>query len=1283
MTENIDARSKINFAQNFLKSKHQCSCAAVALTLVVLVAPNHSGLAAAPAFTPGDLVLTRSVYVGTSSTVTNGEPLPGGGLAIADGTYPSVFTNATVDASFGVTSPILVDDLRVDGTLVGTMAVDGSQIVTSFSSKSELSIELSTDGTALTFLGYAASTNELDVSNSNTPNPVDPTDPVTNIFQRAVARINYDGTFQVTPVNAYSGNNGRGVVLANGNFYMVGNAGNSGQSPTGDTLSMLSDNTGVQMLPAGESGDTTVVGQVQGVFGSTTGYQRGFSIAQAPYNNTPDKTGKDDNFRGLRIFGNTLYVTKGSGGNGINTVYQVGTAGSLPGLADAGTTAFTILPGFYTNLAKSASARFPFGIWFANADTLYVADEGDGKTADAATDSKAGLQKWIRISGTWQLAYTLTNGLNLGVKYSVSNGPNGEVYPTVLNPATDGLRNIVGQVNGYGLVTIYGITSTVSKSGDQGADPNKLVAITDTLAFTNAAQAGSEKFVTLRSAGYGEVLRGIAFAPGFTFLGVAAGDATTTEAILWTRVSEPQGASVPLTVQIATNTDFSSAVQTYSASTVPTNDNTLKISATGLQPGTRYYYRFVGPPPLALTSNTGTFKTAPDTNSAVSVHFAFSGDADGLMRPYALAHNFDSLNLDFFFWCGDTIYETMSSNSPAVAASGNIPAPSPIGATQSQLFTDYSRKYREQFLPVNAGGQNCLQTLFAAQGNYTLYDNHELGNRQYINGGAAPGGPVGDMPSGAGVDARLPQNDVNTNSTFMNKTLGFETLQQVFLNYQPVRERGFLDTSATDPRSDGTPPLFFAQQWGKNAIFVNTDDRTYRDIRMKTAANADDTGPRADNTNRTMFGTTQLAWLEQTLLDAQNAGIPWKFVGISDPIDQLGPIGGTLSNTLTTVNNDGGKSYMGGYRAERNALLKFIADNQILNVVFLATDDHQNRINELLYSPTGDTTNQASYVRVPHCFAVVDGPLGATGPETITDHSFTNIQAIANSLANAQIAAAIDPLGLDPLYPGLFSVSREGDSDADSLRQPFDFYSPDTFNYTIFDVSTDGRILTVSSFGINSTAQNSFLEYNSVTNPVRELLSFNIDAFPEPAITACPGDITLTNDPGHCSALHDFVVTASGRPTPVITCTSGGQPITSPANFPKGVNVVNCVASNYLATATCTFTVTVKDKEAPVASASSRRFNADLVWTIQATDNCDGSALQIYVKDSAEGPCGGTFVAGPYSPGATLLLTHNRVPSVNRGADGITAKIKTIGNPVLVVTDSSGNISCTPISIPN
>jgi len=120
-----------------------------------------------------------------------------------------------------------------------------------------------------------------------------------------------------------------------------------------------------------------------------------------------------------------------------------------------------------------------------------------------------------RLNGTsWTLAYTLTAGLDLGTPYGVPGYPAGDNPATRLPwaPATDGLRNLTGRVNPDGTVTIYAITSTVSGSGDQGADPNKLVAITDNLAATTLPAA--ETFWLIRAAGFGEVLRGVTFTPG-------------------------------------------------------------------------------------------------------------------------------------------------------------------------------------------------------------------------------------------------------------------------------------------------------------------------------------------------------------------------------------------------------------------------------------------------------------------------------------------------------------------------------------------------------------------------------------------------------------------------------------------------------------------------------------------------------------------------------------------------------------------------------------------------
>jgi hypothetical protein len=175
-------------------------------------------------------------------------------------------------------------------------------------------------------------------------------------------------------------------------------------------------------------------------------------------------------------------------------VYQVGNGG-LPTLAGAGSTPISIVAGFPT----SGTASHPFGLWFASATTLYVADEGSGSTSDP----NAGLQKWTFNGSVWNKAYTLQSNL-IGNTYSVTNGTN-SITPTVV-----GLRNIAGRINSDGTVTIFAVTSTMSSLTDTGADPNQLVAITDNLA---ANTSGSEAFTTLETANYGEVLRGVAFAP--------------------------------------------------------------------------------------------------------------------------------------------------------------------------------------------------------------------------------------------------------------------------------------------------------------------------------------------------------------------------------------------------------------------------------------------------------------------------------------------------------------------------------------------------------------------------------------------------------------------------------------------------------------------------------------------------------------------------------------------------------------------------------------------------
>lgn len=524
-----------------------------------LIALACMGLLSGTAFAGSphlNLLVASSYYGGDTATITPGVTSSGGVVDSYDGSYPNVFKNngKAADDSFGVTSGITLETFDPDtNTQTGSIDVTekaslrGVNITTSFSSKSELALTASPDGKDVTFVGYNAPINQLDVSNANTAAVIDPSNVVTSIWPRAIGQIDLDdGSVRVKTVNAYSGNNGRSVVFVNGKYYMAGNAGNSGKHPKPpfSVYDALSANTGVQMLDqktatvSGGAYNTTVIGQqvcpeCAGDSGTGTGNQYGYSVTQySDASGTPypaDKTGKDDNFRGITVFNNTLYVTKGSGSNGIDTVFQVGKTGALAhGGSIPSDASITVLPGFNAVsekvLEKGPNAPYPngiyhpFGIWFANANTLYVADEG-GKVADAANTAVAGLEKWVFDGSKWNLAYTLQNGLDLGQTYTVTGGikPDGSVDPNgtgyTYTTSTSGLRHITGRVNHDGTVTIYATTSTMSDeavTGDQGADPNKLVTITDNLAFTTSAQAAGESFTDVQTAAYGQVLRGVA-----------------------------------------------------------------------------------------------------------------------------------------------------------------------------------------------------------------------------------------------------------------------------------------------------------------------------------------------------------------------------------------------------------------------------------------------------------------------------------------------------------------------------------------------------------------------------------------------------------------------------------------------------------------------------------------------------------------------------------------------------------------------------------------------------
>src|SRR5580692_9130541 len=274
---------------------------------------------------PGNLLVSESYYTNDPNIVAGQTQLPPGCTgsncvtATANGSYPQVFNNALVDGSFGVTSKIYLAEMTPGGFPIATIAVPSSELVTSFSSKSEMALNLSPDGRTVSFMGYVAKPDDVDVSNSNTPGVIDPTNPVPGAYYRAVAQLSGTGNFDYTETNAYSGDNGRAAITADVGghevIYGSGNAGN-GSNPQPDGIIL---GAGAQLITPSDLPESAQDPGLPTPVGS-------FSVTQL--GDKADKIGKDDNFRGLTIYNNVLYYTKGSGSNGVNTVYFLDTTGT-------------------------------------------------------------------------------------------------------------------------------------------------------------------------------------------------------------------------------------------------------------------------------------------------------------------------------------------------------------------------------------------------------------------------------------------------------------------------------------------------------------------------------------------------------------------------------------------------------------------------------------------------------------------------------------------------------------------------------------------------------------------------------------------------------------------------------------------------------------------------------------------------------------------------------------------------------------------------------------------
>lgn len=181
--------------------------------------------------------------------------------------------------------------------------------------------------------------------------------------------------------------------------------------------------------------------------------------------------------------------------------------------------------------------------------------------------------------------------------------------------------------------------------------------------------------------------------------------------------------------------------------------------------------------------------------------------------------------------------------------------------------------------------------------------------------------------------------------------------------------------------------------------------------------------------------------------------------------------------------------------------------------------------------------------------------------------------------------------------------------------------------------------------------------------------------FIAPALT-CPANITASNNSGLCSRSVSFAAGVTGTPAPVVTYKIGNTTITSPHVFPVGTTTVNVSAINGGGFATCSFTVTINDTEAPVISNVS--VNPAMLWppnhkmkdvTVKysSTDNCPGPitcALSVTSNEPVNGQ-------GDGNTAPDWIVVNNRLVKLRAERSGTgNGRIYTI---TIRCTDQYGN----------
>ncbi|HCH3498039.1 TPA: alkaline phosphatase D family protein [Vibrio parahaemolyticus] len=207
--------------------------------------------------------------------------------------------------------------------------------------------------------------------------------------------------------------------------------------------------------------------------------------------------------------------------------------------------------------------------------------------------------------------------------------------------------------------------------------------------------------------------------------GVASGDPTQTQVIIWTRVTTA-ASYVDVSWQVASDMEFSNVVQSGVFTTDTGRDFTVKVDVQNLNANSQYYYRFmVG----EMMSEVGQTQTLPEdgVEKASMAVVSCANYPAGYFHVYReILNQHEQLPFDVVLHLGDYIYEYGAGGyaSEDAAALGREPSK----GTECITLDDYRKRYAQYRQDAD------LQALHAKLPMIAVWDDHELANDTWKNG---------------------------------------------------------------------------------------------------------------------------------------------------------------------------------------------------------------------------------------------------------------------------------------------------------------------------------------------------------------------------------------------------------------------------------------------------------------------------------------------------------------------------------------------------------------------